>query len=38
VRYAVAFMFKSKNLKDPLKGKVLTLMTEIDKLIVAANP
>jgi hypothetical protein len=38
VRYAVAFMFKSKNLKDPLKGQVLRLMTEIDKLIVAANP
>jgi hypothetical protein len=38
VRYAVAYMFKSKNSTDPLKGKVLTLMTEIDNLIVAANP
>lgn len=38
VRYAVAYMFKAKNGKDPLKGKVLALMSEIDKLIVAANP
>ncbi|HEY6124013.1 MAG TPA: serine hydrolase, partial [Steroidobacteraceae bacterium] len=38
VRYAVAYMFKSKSLADPLKGKVLDLMREIDKIIVAANP
>jgi hypothetical protein len=38
VRYAIAYMFKSKNNTDPLKGKVLGLVREIDKLIVAANP
>lgn len=38
VRYAVAYMFKAKHKKDPLKLKVLDLMKEIDKLIVAANP
>lgn len=38
VRYAVAFMFKTKDGSDPLTLEVLTLMEEIDKLIVAENP
>jgi hypothetical protein len=38
VRYAIAFMFKTKNGSDPLTNKVFNLVQEIDKLIVAANP
>lgn len=38
VRYAISYMFKSKNSADQLKGKVRRLMQDIDGLIVAANP